>query len=348
MSEELAFEPAGESAELPLDEKREAIYRFFNVCLAEVQSVAVCRHPVKQSKCGVTSGFGKVITPPRWKATHSRIPRSKHSCGTVLTLTRTGIDDYLEVRGYADAAQWAYSQALEPDEWTGEDLISISEVRHLHHLAMSPVWNEYPPQGATEVERPGNFRRHEIRTMSSGMQPVEWTEVPNLVRDWVDEVNHIRDDESLPLIERVARSHDHFERIHPFLDGNGRVGRLLLNLLLVRLTLPPAIILKEQRADYLDALELCDRGDPSLLGQCLARAIIHTLRLVILPVIVGPGRFVLLSGLTDEEFTRDHLAYAARHEKFEAEKDEDGFWRSSINIVNAYKAEQRAKRTRKK
>jgi hypothetical protein len=45
-----------------------------------------------------------------------------------------------------------------------------------------------------------------------------------------------------PLPEAVAEMHAAFERIHPFLDGNGRVGRLVTNLLLIRLGYPPAVI----------------------------------------------------------------------------------------------------------
>ena len=47
--------------------------------------------------------------------------------------------------------------------------------------------------------------------------------------------------------ELLARFHADFEKLHPFLDGNGRAGRLLLNLALVRLGFPPVIILKQQR-----------------------------------------------------------------------------------------------------
>jgi Fic family protein len=53
-----------------------------------------------------------------------------------------------------------------------------------------------------------------------------------------------------------------FERIHPFIDSNGRTGRLALNLVLVRLGFPPAIILQRQRDVYLDALGRADRHDP--------------------------------------------------------------------------------------
>ena len=49
----------------------------------------------------------------------------------------------------------------------------------------------------------------------------------------------------------LARAHVAFEQIHPFLDGNGRTGRLLTNLLLVRAGLPPAVIFRRDRERYL-------------------------------------------------------------------------------------------------
>ena len=51
------------------------------------------------------------------------------------------------------------------------------------------------------------------------------------------------------MLEEVAAAHAAFERIHPFVDGNGRTGRLLTNLILARLGYPPAIVYVRQRLD---------------------------------------------------------------------------------------------------
>lgn len=48
--------------------------------------------------------------------------------------------EYNEVRGYADAARWVYSQALNPEGWHDGSLLTISEVRQVHHTAMTPAW----------------------------------------------------------------------------------------------------------------------------------------------------------------------------------------------------------------
>ena len=48
------------------------------------------------------------------------------------------LKEYMEVKGYADAARWVYGQALEPDEWSDGDLISLNELRRIHHMAMTP------------------------------------------------------------------------------------------------------------------------------------------------------------------------------------------------------------------
>ena len=128
--------------------------------------------------------------------------------------------EYMEVKGYGDAASWVYREAMGAGDRTADTLITVQEIRHIHHLAMTLVWQVSPYPDASEAESPGNFRRHDI---------------------------------------------------HPFIDGNGRAGRLALNLVLVRLGYPPVVILKEQRAAYLRAMQQADKGDTGPLGEILAR-----------------------------------------------------------------------------
>jgi Fic family protein len=143
--------------------------------------------------------------------------------------------DYMEVRGYGDAARWVYGQALEPGEWNNGELVSLHEVRSVHHMAMTPVWTVDPHPHASGAEGPGGFRQHEIAQFPGGMKPPHWTEIDHLMRQWTDEADVLRNPTEEPFPEALARVHNAFERIHPFLDGNGRTGRLLLNLLLGRL-----------------------------------------------------------------------------------------------------------------
>jgi hypothetical protein len=126
------------------------------------------------------------------------------------------------------------------------------------------------------------------------MQPPSWPDVPALVTEWLAQANDLADSEPVELPERLALSHAAFEQIHPFLDGNGRVGRLVLNLLLVRLGYPPAIIYKRERADYLRGLRRADQADPGALGELLARAILDNLYKFVVPAVAGPARLVLL------------------------------------------------------
>jgi hypothetical protein len=174
--------------------------------------------------------------------------------------------EYLEVNGYSDAARWVYTQALEPGDWHDGNLISVQEVRHIHVLAMTPVWQITPHPDATDREGPGQFREHDIRPFGGGMTPPSWPLVGARVQDWVDGLNEREDTLRSPnpgqsLPEPLAQVHNEFERVHPFIDGNGRTGRLVLNLVLVRLGYPPVIVLKQQRAQYLAAMQKADEGD---------------------------------------------------------------------------------------
>src|SRR5271156_2096993 len=185
------------------------------------------------------------------------------------------LSEYMEVRGYADAAQWVYGQGLASDGWSSRDVLTLTEVRHVHRMAMQPVWDVAPHPAATEREAPGNFREHEIARFPTGMTPPSWVDVPGAIGEWIADVCRIP--ETPRPIEMLASAHGRFERIHPFLDGNGRTGRLLLNLVLVRLGYPPAIIFKRDRAKYLRALARADGGDPGALGELIARAVLDNL-----------------------------------------------------------------------
>ena len=55
--------------------------------------------------------------------------------------------------------------------------------------------------------------------------------------------------------------HHKFEKIHPFLDGNGRTGRMLLNYILIKNKYPPLIIRRKFRTNYLDSLEKADKSN---------------------------------------------------------------------------------------
>ena len=136
---------------------------------------------------------------------------------------------------------------------------------------------------------------------------------------------------------RLAVIHNSFERIHPFLDGNARVGRLVLNLILVRHGFPPAIIFKRQRAAYLRALDQCDKGDPAPLAEQLARSVIDNLHRFVVPNIAGPARLVPLRSLADDELTYEALRQAARRGRLVAHQGSDGVWRSSRHAVTQYK-----------
>lgn len=255
--------------------------------------------------------------------------------------------EYMEVKGYADAAKWVYGQALDPGDWTNGDLITLHEVRAVHHQAMTPVWDVAPHPHATPAESPGNWRQHEIQPFPEGMKPPPFPDIDHLMRDWVSAASTLRSHTDLPFPERLARLHNDFEQIHPFLDGNGRAGRLLLNLVLVRLGHPPAIVFKNERTKYLKAMRRADNGDYGPLGELLARSITNNLYRFVVPAVAGPARLVPLASLADDAvgMSADALRVAAVRGRLRAQKSPNGVWLSSKKWLADYQ-ESRYKRRR--
>ncbi len=245
--------------------------------------------------------------------------------------------EYLEVQGYGAAAEWVYRQAAGLQRGARpEALLALAEIRRVHHMAMAPVWDVAPHPDASAREAPGSFREHEIRPFPGGMIPVTWPLVPAEVETWIGQVN-LLDPEFPEFPETLAEVHCRFEQIHPFLDGNGRVGRLLLNLVLVRVGYPPAIVYKRDRSRYLTALRRADGGELGPLGELLARAILDNLYRNVIPAVAGPARLVPLAALATADLQASALRVAAIRGRLRAIRDPDGRWRSSRRWVDEYR-----------
>ena len=112
----------------------------------------------------------------------------------------------------------------------------------------------------------------------------------------------------------------------------------MLNLLLVRLGYPPAIIYKGSRVRYLAALRRADDGDTGPLGEFLARAVLDNLYKFVVPAVAGPARLVPLPALATDVLSANALRVAATRGRLKAAKAADGSWRSSRTWVDEYVA----------
>jgi Fic family protein len=106
-------------------------------------------------------------------------------------------------------------------------------------------------------ERPGAFKKHDYVTgrLEVGSLPED---VPDEIGALLDE---IKDVENGNILKTAAYFHARFEYIHPFADGNGRVGRTLLNYFLMIHDHPPVILFDEDKAAYYAALEAYDKDE---------------------------------------------------------------------------------------
>jgi len=245
--------------------------------------------------------------------------------------------EYLEVQSYGEAALWVYRQAHRSDrDWSDDAILHLSEVREIHERVISTVWRHAPPEQLHDEEGPGSFRRHDIRPFASGMKPPPWPDVPARMHNWVAAANDVSATTDVHLMEQLAALHAAFERIHPFRDGNGRVGRLLVNVLLVRHGYPPAIVYNRDRTKYLRSLERSDQGDDGPLGELFARSVKHSIDRFLLPGLAGPHRMVPLVALADDELSHNALHTAAKRGRLRAQRQRDQ-WYSTKQWVEEYK-----------
>ncbi len=189
----------------------------------------------------------------------------------------------MDVEGYARAADWAYQHAR---DYKGVPVAVLSE---LHKIALGLAWAVEPPPSR---DQPGAWRTGGVRIRAVQVS------LPALIAadlsDWSQSTAGLAGRH--PIVHAAAH-HAWLERIHPFADGNGRAGRLVLNFMLLQHGYPPAVILASQRRRYLQALEKADEGNANPLAEVVARAVHSTLNAFLIPSLAGDAKLVPLSAL---------------------------------------------------
>ncbi len=166
------------------------------------------------------------------------------------------LEDYLVVRGYADASAWVARRAARPAAISGEDL------RALHRLAVG---------GAAGG---GAWRTSNLPSLADGTIPPPYWMVPFEAETAVGRLALSEGDPApLALAAAIAR----FVRLRPFPAANGRVARLVANLLAYRRGLPPLVLDARARRAYLEALRAADARDIAPLTAVVGRVLVRGL-----------------------------------------------------------------------
>jgi len=146
-----------------------------------------------------------------------------------VALPNKSLTEQLEAKNHQTALSYLFDHSLQKKE-IDEDL-----VLKLHSILMNGV-------------RPdaGSYRNHGVRIVGVNLPTANYLKIPKLIPKIMSQVANSKDD----IVASSARVHSQFEQIHPFSDGNGRIGRLLLNAMLLKANFAPAIIKEQQKQLY--------------------------------------------------------------------------------------------------
>lgn len=152
-----------------------------------------------------------------------------------ITIDKKPIKDHLEVIGHKDAFNYLADLVKEKEP------LSENLIKQIHTLVL-----------ADKPEDRGIYRRVAVKIIGAK----HFTENPLLIADKMEElIKEFNADKNTNIIRKLALFHIKFEAIHPFIDGNGRTGRLLVNFELMKKGYPPIDIKYADRKAYYDAFD---------------------------------------------------------------------------------------------
>ncbi len=181
------------------------------------------------------------------------------------------------------------------------------------------------------LEEAGKYRTKNVRITGAVKTPPDWSKIVRLIDELIEKItkNHEHP------VETASFLHHKFVEIHPFIDGNGRVARLLTNLYLMARDYPPVVLKKEDRMKYYSSLRSADMGNLSPFANFLAKAVDENIT-IYLSVSGENDELLSLKELAQETpYSQEYLSLRARQGHIDAVKM-GKTWYSSKRAVNEY------------
>ncbi len=249
--------------------------------------------------------------------------------GNTLTLAETQmvLEYGVTVEGHPLREYFEATNHAEAFDFLGEldsQQVSFETVLKIHSLVMDKI-----------IKEAGQLRTVQVYIRGSNHTPPPARDVPLYMMQWI---HWLASDDALRYepITRAAIAHHDFEALHPFTDGNGRVGRLLMNLMLMQHGYPPALVLREWRTRYVTALQVGHRGEYTDLVNLIGLAVEHSLDLYLEACEASTAHLLPLRELADlYGLDNNYLGQLARLGKVEATK-RGQFWYASREAIQNY------------
>ena len=215
--------------------------------------------------------------------------------------------------------------------------ITERDIKMLHKVAMDRI-----------IATAGRYREHDdLAVRGAGFTPPLFYDVPKHMKELVSLINNNSDE--LRPIEHAAQVHYDFVWIHPFEDGNGRIARLIMNLLLVRNYYPFTVIKQVEKPKYLRTLKEMDaKGNFEPFLIFVARSVEQTLDTYLSALETKrKSKFLPLSILAKKtSHSADYWSLLARSGRIDAIK-EGKTWKTTKQVLDTYLTEQKPKSTNK-
>lgn len=242
-----------------------------------------------------------------------------------LTIKGKSLKEHFEAKNHKDAILFVEELVKQKGLKIDQDLI-----RQIHGLVLKEIDDGWA----------GKYREVQVKITGTNFVPPDPAGDKikmNQFEKWLFDKSNQKD-----LIDYAALAHFKLVDIHPFLDGNGRTARLLMNLILMNKGYPPTVILKNDRKKYYDGLDLAHGGElkpfVSFIGRNIERSLTWYLEAVIPSKIKKKqDKWQLLRELAPKTpYSQEYLSLLARRGKIEAVKKERN-WYSNLEAIKEYR-----------